>query len=78
MQMQDLVKSITEMTDEELQEHVRKLRHRRMVARPAAVNRVKREAKVGAQTRMNKVDSLFDSLTDEEKAALILQLGGGQ
>jgi hypothetical protein len=76
MQLTDLIKPLDSMTEEELREHLRNIRHNRTKAKPATVNREKRAAKKGATGRISKVDDLFGGLTDEEKAELIKQLGG--
>lgn len=75
MQLTDLVKPIEEMTDEELAERLRTISHNRNTVRPAAATRAKKAAKKGAQTRMNKVESLLGGMTDAEKAELLKQLG---
>lgn len=76
MQLTDLIKPLEDMTDDELRAHLSKIRHNRTKAKPATVNREKREAKKGATGRISKVDDLFGGLSDEEKAELIKQLGG--
>ncbi len=76
MQLSDLIKPLDDMTDDELREHLSKIRHSRTKAKPATVNREKRAAKKGATGRISKVDDLFGDMTPEEKAELIRQLGG--
>lgn len=76
MQLTDLIKPLGDMTEDELRDHLRKIRHNRTKAKPATVNREKREAKKGATGRLNNIDDLFGSMTDEEKQALIEQLKG--
>ena len=76
MQMNDLIKSLDSMTDDELREHLRNIRHNRTKAKPATVNREKRAAKKGGQGRMNGVEDLLGGMTDAEKQALIAQLKG--
>lgn len=76
MQLTDLIKPMDQMTDEELMERLRQIRHNRTTARPAAKAHAKRAAKKGAQGRMSKVESLLDGLTDEQRAELIRELGG--
>lgn len=74
--MSDLVKPIENMTDEELLESLRQLRHRRSVERPAAKRRVEKVKAKGKTTRINKMADLFDSLSEADKEAMIKKLGG--
>lgn len=76
MQMKDLVKPIDEQSDEELLARLREIRHNRNVIRPAAKTHAKNKAKKGAVTRINKLDDMLGSLTPEQRAELIAQLGG--
>lgn len=76
MQMQDLIKPIEQMTDEELMERLRTIRSRRTAERPAAKAHAKRAAKKGAVTRIKKVDDMFAGMSAEEKQQLIKLLGG--
>ena len=76
MQLNDLIKPIESMTDDELRDHLRTIRHNRTKAKPATVNREKRAAKKGGQGRMGKVDDMFGGLSEAEKAAIIAQLKG--
>lgn len=71
MQLQDLVKPIEQMTDEELMEQLRTVRHNRTVVRAGAKVRAKKEAKKGSQGRMSKVASLLEGLSREELIALL-------
>jgi hypothetical protein len=64
------------MTEEELREHLRKIRHNRNFAKPAAAAHVKRAVKKGSQGRVSKAEDLFTGLSTEEKLALIAQLQG--
>lgn len=76
MQILDLVKPIDQLTDEELQERIREIRHRREVARPAAKARVDRAEKKETRTESNKVSKLVAGMSPEERAKLIAALGG--
>ena len=71
MQLKDLIKPITDMTDEELMERLRVVRRSRMVIRPAAKARAKRDAKKGASARINKVEALLETLSREELMKLL-------
>lgn len=77
MQLNDLVKPIEQMTDEELLERLRVIRNNRNTVRPAGQARAKRAAKKGTQARVKKVESMIDGLTEEQKQQLILELTGG-
>lgn len=76
MQLDQLVKPLEDMSDDELRERLKELRHRRTVVRPAAKKRVEREANKGTVGKINKIAGLFDGMSDAEKAALIEALGG--
>lgn len=76
MQLKDLVKPIDQMTDEELAERLRTIRHNRTTARPAAKAHAKKAAKKGAQTRINKVEKLLEGLSREELIALLGENNG--
>lgn len=74
-QLSDLITPISELSDEELLERLRTIRHNRTTARPAAAARAKRAAKKGTQARVNKVESLLDGLNPEQLLELMAQLG---
>ncbi len=76
MQLKDLVKPISEMSDEELHEHLRQIRHRRQVERPAAKARVERVERKESRGRLSALDKLLEGLSDQEKAQLLLNLEG--
>lgn len=77
MQLKDLVKPIDQMSDDELMEKLRTMRHNRTTARPAAKAHAKREAKKGAQTRINKVEDLLKGMTREDLIKLLGETGNG-
>ena len=80
MQLIDLIKPMDQMTDEELIERLKQIRHNRTVERPAAKAREKKSEKKGATGRIQKATDLFDKLSpaDKErlKAELLKELGG--
>ena len=80
MQLFDLVKPITDMTDEELLEHLRKIRHNRTVVRPAARKHAERSetkaVRKATKKRADGLDAVLGKLTEEERNALIKQLEG--
>lgn len=77
MQLDQLVKPMDDMTDEELLERLRQIRHNRTVIRPAALAHKKKAVTKGSQGRVSKLANLTAELTPEQKAALIAQLTGG-
>ncbi len=76
MQLKDLVKDVAKMSDAELQEHVRQIRHNKYVARPAAAKRRADERKGTVRKVGKKIDKVIAELTPEQRAALIKELGG--
>ena len=76
MQLQDLVKSVEAMTDDELRERIKQIRHTRETVRPAAKKHVEKAAKKGNVGRINKAADLFAGMSEEEKAEIIKALGG--
>lgn len=78
MRLGDLVKTIDQMTDEELLERLRHTRNQRTTVRPAFRAHVERADKKATRAKANKTASLLDSLSDEEKLRLIEQLQQGE
>ena len=76
MQLGDLVKPLTKMTDEELLEKLREVRHNRTVARPAHRAHVERAEKKVTRAKTKKATNLFESLSPEERQKLIEALQG--
>lgn len=76
MQLKDIVKPIDQMTDEELLEHLRQIRHRRSVERPAARAKVERAEKKESRGKLSKMDKMLAALSPEDRAKLIAELGG--
>lgn len=74
MQLSDLTKSISQLTDEELLERLRTVRHNRSVVRPAARKHVERAEKRETRTKVASTDKLLQQLTPEQMAILIKQL----
>lgn len=78
MQLKDLVKPITQMTDEELLEHLRQVKQRRTIERPAHQAHIDRAEKKTARAKTKKVDTVLGKLSDEERQKLIEQLQQGE
>ena len=76
MQLKDLVKPISSMTDEELMERLREIRHRRSVERPAARARVERAEKKETNKKLGALDKMLAGLSDAERQQLLAQLEG--
>lgn len=76
MQLKHLVKPLDQMTDEELLEKLRTVRHNREVARPVAKAKVTTAAKKTSNKKMTIARDLFSDLSEDERLALIKQLGG--
>ena len=69
-QAEDLIKPrFKDMSDEEIREFIRSLRHRRSTPK-------KTEKKSTKKTAKDKALNLFQDLTPEEKARLLAELGG--
>jgi hypothetical protein len=78
MQLGDLVKPISQMTDEELLEHLRQVKQRRSVERPAHRAHVERAEKKETRAKTKKITNVFEGLTDEDRQKLIEQLQQGE
>lgn len=74
MRLENLIKPITQMTDEELLEHLRQIKQRRTVERPAHRAHVERAEKKTARAKGKKIDTVLGTLTEEERLRLIEQL----
>ena len=74
MQLKNLVKTIDEMSDEELQERLRQIRHNREIVRPAAAKRVERAEAKTSRTRVSAAEKLLAGLSDAEREDLLKQL----
>lgn len=77
MKISDLTANLSSMTEDQLMEHVRKLRHNKYVAKPAVAKRVADEEKAEKNTAIRGVNRLLDSMTPEQKAELLKKLTGG-
>jgi len=77
MQLKDITMKIEDMTVEQLQEHLRKIRHRRTVERPVAKAKAAKVETKKSRVRMTAVDKLLAKLSPEDQAELIKSLEGG-
>lgn len=76
MQLKDLITPISELSDEQLLEKLRTIRHNRTTVRPAAAARVKKTEKKESKAKMSEADKLLSALTPEQLQLLMQQLGG--
>jgi hypothetical protein len=74
MQLKDLVKPIDQMSDEELLERLRQIRHRRTTERPVAKAREVKEEKRASRGRMTALDKALASLSPEDRDKLMKSL----
>lgn len=77
MNLADIVKPIDRMTDEELLERLREIRHRRSIERPAAKAIVDRAERKATRGKLSAIDKLLAGLSEEDRARLLEQLEGG-
>lgn len=77
MQLGDLVKKISDMTDDELLEMLRSIKHNRSVARPAHKAHIERAEKKTSRAKTKKAADLFGNLSEAERLELIKQLEEG-
>lgn len=80
MKLGDIVKTLDEMSEDELQERLRAIRHRRTVERPVAKAREAKIEKRESRGRMTDLDRMLSKLKPEERQALIdsLEIGNEQ
>lgn len=76
MKLPDITKTIDQLSDEELHEKLRQIRHNREVARPASKKRVEKSEAKTARKNVSKAERLLEDLSPEERDELIKQLGG--
>jgi len=69
--LEDIKKSVSEMTTEELVHHVAEIRRQKYVARPAAKKHKAKAEKVERKTVSDKVKKLAAGLSQEEIAKIL-------
>jgi hypothetical protein len=77
VKLKDLVKPLSEQTDQELQDRLREIRHRRETVKPARAKIVERAETKTERKKVAKVQDLLEGMTLEEKMKLIQQLTEG-
>ncbi len=75
MQLPDLIKPLDQLTDEELRDRLKIIRHSRTIIRPAAQKHREKAVKVKEKKVTSKVDSLVKNLTPEQIKQLLLEFG---
>ena len=75
MQINNLIKPLDQMTDEELRARLMEIRHNREIVRPSAAKKASAPAKKAAKKVSTKIEDMFASLSEDERIALIKQLG---
>lgn len=76
MSLEEIRKSISEMSEDELRESLKEIRASRRTPK-ASSNRMKAKAVSNNEPTKAAVGSLLSSLSSDEKAALLKQLMGG-
>lgn len=76
MKLSDQTKRISEMTDEQLREHVRNIRHNKYVAKPAKVKHIEDAHKAVRNTVTRNTNKAIEKLSPAEKLKLIELLKG--
>lgn len=74
MQTPELIKTLDQMTDDELLERLRTVRHNREVARPVAKKKADVAEKKTSRKRVTDLDKLLAGMTEEERQQLINSL----
>lgn len=74
MKIGDLVKTVSTMTEEELLEHLRQIRHNREIVRPAAKRHVEKAEAKASRGKIASVEKMLAGLSDVEREELLKQL----
>lgn len=78
MKLDNVTKDLRNMSDQELREHVKHVRHNKYVARPAKAKHAADITKVEKRQAGSKINKVIDAMSDNEKQQLILLLGGSE
>lgn len=71
MKLSDLTKNLSNMTEEELLDHVKEIRNRKYIERPATKKREADAEKKEKNTAVRGVQKVLGDMTAEDKAALL-------
>ena len=74
MKIADLVKTVSSMTEDELVEHLRRIRHSRETVRPAAKRYIEKAETKASRGRVAGVEKLLAGLSEVEREELLKQL----
>jgi hypothetical protein len=74
MKLSALLNRISEMSEDELRQHVQDVRHRREIIRPAKQKHIEREERSDSRRVVSKLEKLAGEMSEEERAKLIAQL----
>jgi glutamyl-tRNA reductase len=77
MDLSKLIKPIDLMTDEELKERLKEIRHRRETVRPAAQEHKRKAATKKVAPVVSKLDKLLAGMSPAEREELLRSLEGG-
>ena len=76
MQLEDIVKPLDKMSDDELLEHLRSVRHRRDTVRTASATRAGNAKGKAASKKLTGLANILNGMSDEDRNLLIQQLTG--
>jgi len=76
MKLADLTRDIRKMTDAELREHVRSIRHSKYVERPATAARKQKAVKKTGNQATSKLQKMLAGMSEAERLAIINALEG--
>ena len=74
MQLNDITKHISNMTEEELLEHIRYIRHNKYKAKPAVAKRIQDVEKKTVKHRTSAVNRLINGMSDTDRLELLKKL----
>lgn len=74
VQLNDLVKPLSDMSVEELETHLHNIRSRREKSGASQKNREKKQARKETTKKVSSVEKLLEGLSPEELAALLTQV----
>ena len=76
MRLSNLVPDVSNMSDDELREHVRGIRHNKFIVKPAAQKHKEKPQKQERKSARLNINKMLSGLSKEQIAALIQQLEG--
>lgn len=76
MRLHDIVPDVQKMSDDELREHVRGIRHNKFIARPAMQKHKEKPQKQERKSARLNINKMLAGMSQDEIAQLIQQLEG--